>query len=303
MNIPIEKFSTYLENKNLKPRTIENYLYYFSKFTFLVFDQESVSRFLATKNNRNSVSRSFLINFQKFLTTNYKELGLSIEQKIDVADVELPKLTGRAKVRLIKPLQHEEIAILEKALPDEKWRLHLLLTYYCGLRLGELLKIDALSFNWQEWGKDMTGMGECRVYGKGDKEGIALVPAFLMIRVGRWLKTGKRVFKSPSDKIFLRKGGAHADVKNVGRLWQLKLAKAGVDAGITKFNDDGTPIQDTLVHPHRLRHSYANYLLNVKKLNMREVQEALRHSSITSTEIYTLIDKEELKSKLGDLGE
>jgi len=295
MKIALDKFEEWLKNKNLKDRTVENYVYYFNKFTFDVYTQETVSRFLADKTNRNSIARSFLVNFQKFLMVNYKELGFSQEARVKIAEVELPKLTGRIKQRLIKPIPHEQIAILEKALDTEQLKLMLLLSYYCGLRLGELLKITIISFNWESWKKDTSKMGECRVYGKGDKEGIALVPSVLMKRVAIYIKGRK--FSSLDSKLFVR-GGEDINLKNKSRTWQMKLREAGIKAKITKFDEKGKPIEDTVVHPHRLRHSYASYLLNEKGLNLREVQEILRHTSIQSTQVYTHINKEHLKERL-----
>lgn len=295
MNVPLHKFEEWLRNKNLKDRTLENYLYYFNKFTYPGFDQESVAWFLALQQNRNTVARAFLINFQKFLQVNYQALGLNEEQRMRVAEVELPRLSGRRKQRIIQPIAHEHIELLEQALETEQLKLQLLLSYYCALRLGELLKIKILSFNWEEWGKDTSKMGECRVYGKGDKEGIALVPSFLMKRLGIFIKS--RSFISIDSKIFMT-NKEDANIQNCGRTWQMRLHEAGVKSGLTKFDLKNEPIKDTIVHPHRLRHSYATYLLNVKGLDIREVQEILRHTSIQSTQIYTHMNKEHLKAKL-----
>lgn len=295
MIIPLDRFEEWLKNKNLKERTIENYIYYFNKFTFESFDQETISRFLSIKAHRNSIARSFLVNFQKFLKVNYKELGFSQMARVKIAEVELPKLTGRVKQRLVKPIPHEQIPLLERILETEQLKLQLLLSYYCALRLGELLKIDILSFDWEKWKKDMSKMGECRVYGKGDKEGIALVPAVLMKRIAIYIKNKK--FGSLDSKIFVR-GNANINIKNKSRTWQMKLRNAGIKAGITKLDKEGKPIKDTVVHPHRLRHSYASYLLNDRGFNLKEVQEVLRHASLQSTQIYTHINKENLKEKL-----
>ena len=296
MKIPIDKFEEWLLNKNLKPRTVENYIYYFNKFTYDAFNQETISKFLSLKANRNSIARSFLINLKKFLSVNYKELGISLENKIVILDVELPKLSGRTKERLVNPIPHEQIALLERYLRDEKEKLQLLLSYYCGLRLGELLKITLISFNWEEWKKDISKMGECRVYGKGDKQGIALVPAALMVRISKYIR-GKN-FNSLNSPLFLNRAFADTNFKNASRSWEMKLRKAGIESGITKLDSEGKVIKETAVHPHRLRHSWASYLLNEKKLNLKEVQEILRHSDINSTQIYTHINKEDLKEKL-----
>ena len=297
MNIPLDKFEEWLENKNLKERTIENYLYYYNKFTFDSFNQETISRFLSQKANRNSIGRSFLVNLKKFLLINYQELGISQESRLKIAEVELPKLTGRVKQRLITPIPHEHISLLEKNLDTEQLKLQLLLSYYCGLRLGELIKISIISFNWESWKKDTSKMGECRVYGKGDKEGIALVPSVLMKRVAIFIKS--KNYSSLDSRLFVR-GNSDVNLKNKSRTWQKKLSEAGIKAGITKLDDKGQVIKDTAVHPHRLRHSYASYLLNERKLNLVEVKEILRHVSIQSTQIYTHINMEHLKEKLSN---
>lgn len=295
MNIPLDKFEEWLVNKNLKERTIVEYVYYFNKFTFDVYNQETVSRFLADKTNRNSIGRSFLANFQKFLKVNHKELGLSPELWKNIVEVELPKLTGRVKERLPRWVPHEHIRLIELALRTEQEKIQLLLSYYCALRLGELLKITILSFNWEIWKKDTSKMGECRVFGKGDKEGIALVPAVLMKRVAIFIKS--KTFNSLDSNIFVR-GGADINLKNKGRTWQMKLRDAGIRAGVTKKDGDDKVIYNTVVTPHVLRHSYATYLKNVKGMDIRDIQEVLRHSSIQSTQIYTHTDKEGLKKKL-----
>jgi len=295
VRVPIDKFEDWLRNKNLKERTIENYVYYFNKFTADSFTQETISRFLADKTNRNSIARGFLVNFKKFLTVNYKELGFSQESRLNIAEVELPKLTGRVKQRIIKPIPHEHIELLERNLETEKEKLELLLSYYCALRLGELLKINILSFDWDKWKKDPSKMGECRVFGKGDKEGIALVPALLMKRIAIYIKT--KNFSSLDSRIFVR-GNTDINLKNKSRTWQNKLREAGLKAGLTKRDSEGKIIKDTAIHPHRLRHSYASYLLNEKGLNLKEIQEVLRHASLQSTQIYTHTDKEALKGKL-----
>ena len=297
MRAPLDMFETWLTNKNLKERTIESYIYYFNKFTSEVFDQENVSRYLSLKSNRNNVARSFLLNYQKFLLVHHQELGLSPEVKANIAAVELPKLTGRAKKRIIRPIPHETIFLLEKHLKTEKEKLQLLLSYFCGLRLGELLKITLLSFNWDQWKEDTSKIGECRVFGKGDKEGIALVPSDLMKRTARFIRS--QDFPSLNTCIFRQQGRTY-NFNSLARIWQLRLAEAGVSAGITQKTPEGDIIKETAIHPHRLRHSYGTHLVTVLGIDIRKVQELLRHSSIQSTQIYTHISKGQLKEELAD---
>lgn len=251
MNFNQELFENYLMNKNLKKRTIDNYMYYFHKFNInLVFNQESVSKFLSESANRNSIGRSFLVNLKKFLLVNYRELGIHDSNYKAIVETELPKLTGRVKRRLVNPLSHDQISLLEGHLGTEKLKLQLLITYYGGLRLGELLKIRILDFNWDDWKKNTENMGECRVFGKGDKEGIALFPPILMKRIANFIRNNQ--YTKVNDTLFVKDNDK--DLRNKGRLWQLRLTDAGIRSGITALDDEGKPVKGTIVHPHRLRH-------------------------------------------------
>lgn len=298
MNIPLDKFVNWLKNKNLKDRTIENYVYYYNKFTFESFNQESVSRFLANKTNMNSIARSFLVNLQKFIKINWQELGLSQELRSKAVDVEFPKLTGTTKKRIITPIPHDIIPKIEEALQEESDKIKLLLSYYGALRLGGLLKIRITDFNWSSWKNTPEGMGECRVFEKGDKEGIALFPSFIMKRLAKFIRGNN--FSSANSRLFIKEG--EVNIKNLGRTWQMRLKQAGIDCGYTKVDDNGKTLGSTGVHPHKLRHSYASYLLNERGLDIREIQEFLRHTSIQSTQIYTHINKEQLKRRLNNDG-
>lgn len=297
MQIPIDKFESYLLNKNLKEKTIREYLYYFNKFLkYNALNSETVSKFMADKSNRNVVARSFILNFKKFIIQNHQELKLDIHLLHDIQDIELPVISGRAKIRLVKPLTIDQIYSLEEHLTDEKDKLMLLLCFHGGLRFGELIKIKVISFNWEEWKKDMTKMGECRVFGKGDKEGIALLIPEVMTRAARYIKTSRGI-KSVDSYLFIT-DSSNGSLLFKGRSFRNKLRIAGVESGITLKNDKGELVSETIVYPHRLRHSYGTYLLEVKKLDIREIQEILRHSSISSTQIYTHVDKEKLKERI-----
>ena len=298
MKTDLNQFVEWLKNKNLKDRTIENYVYYFNKFTYDSLNQESISKFLSLKQHRNSIARGFLVNYQKFLMVNYKELGLDQDTRIEISEIELPKITGRTKERLIKPLSKDEILLIERQFTDEKEKLQLLISYFCGLRLGEMIKIRIIDFNWNEWKKDIKKIGECRVYGKGDKEGLALVPSNIMVRISKYIRS--KDFPSADSYIFLNKGVTlnNLNIKNRTSSWTKKLKKAGIDAKITQLDRDGKIIKETSVHPHKLRHSWGYHLRSEKGMDIRDIKEILRHSSIQNTQIYTYTDKEHLKKQL-----
>lgn len=298
--IPIEKFESYLENKGLKKRTIEEYIYYFLKFQKMQvpLSNESIARFMSEKGNRNIASRSFLMNLKKFLTTNHKELNISLNELEDLSEIELPQLSGRPSQRLINYLTIEQAYQVINNLEGDKHKIMGLLSFNCGLRIGELLKIKISSFNWNEWKKDVSKMGELRVFGKGDKEGIALVPSDIMKKVANFIRNNPRKYTSPDNFMFIKTYVEGKALLHRAEPYRKDLLKAGLKCGITQKDASGRVIKSTVINTHKFRKSYATHLLNVKKLNLREVQELMRHSSIMSTQIYTFIDKEQLKERL-----
>ncbi len=287
LSVPLDLFQAWLSNKNLKPRSIQNYLYYFQRFNYYRFNQESVSKFLSDKNNQNSIARSTLVNLKEFMIVNYLELKVDPIYYKEISDVVLPKLTGRLKQRLINPLSESEIKALENKLSTEQLKLMLLISFYGALRLQELIRIKVNSFNWEVWKIKSESMGEIRVLGKGDREGIALIPGQLMMRISKYINKQATEFKSIDSKLF-----------NIGiSSWQKYLHKAGIDSGISHKGSDGEILKETAVHPHRLRHSQGHNLM-INNVDIRYIKEALRHKSISSTQIYTQLSTEELKEKL-----
>lgn len=266
------------------PSTIEKYLYLFNRFSYTKFNMESVGRFLSIV--KSNYVKSFIKNYQEFLLNNYRELNIDDHYHKEIREVIIIK--SKAKdVKLVRPLTEDQIKKVEEKLPTNQLKLMLNLSFNSGLRLGELLSIKINSFNWEEWGKDKEQYGECEVYGKGGKYGLAIIPSGVMKQITKFIYSSEIKATKPYHNLF-----------DIGeRSWQIKLRQAGIDAGLTQFDSNDKPIHETVVHPHRLRHSFASSLLR-KGMDIRFIQEALRHSSITSTQRYTTIDKTLLKGEL-----
>ncbi len=283
-------FESWLKNKGLKERTIKNYFYYFGKFDFPRLNQEAISQFFSEHTNRNTIARAFIKNLKECMLRNHAALNIDSYYLKEINDVYFPGITGRNKARLINPLAEKQIFLLEKAFNTEQLKLMLLICYTAGLRLGELIKIRINAFNWETWKQSPDKRGEVRVFGKGDKEGIALLPTDLMKRIAIFINSNQDDFKGIDSKLF-----------SIGeRSFQVHLQKAGIKSGITKIGENGDIIDETRVHPHKLRHSHAHNLL-MKGLDIRFIKESLRHSSIQSTQIYTHVSKRELSDKLDSL--
>lgn len=145
------------------------------------------------------------------------------------------------------------------------------LLYSCGLRVSELtaLRLGDLFF----------GEGYIRVVGKGDKERLVPISDVARERVMRYLDLRKSA-RSSEEVLFLNNRG-----KGLTRVMVFTLLReAARRADIEKS-----------VSPHTLRHSFATHLLE-GGAGIRQVQELLGHESILTTEIYTHLDGEHLRS-------
>jgi site-specific recombinase XerD len=287
MKIDLTLFQEYLTLKQLSQRTIKEYTAYALRFqTIGAFSSLAISRFLTEKINQNNVARSFILTLKKFLLYYKDELKLTDEEFKEIAQTEVPPISGRKKTKITIPLTPQEIELLERTLETEELKLMLLVCYNGGLRIQELLGIKISSFNWDKLKENPGEMAEVLVYGKGNKEGICLLPSWLIPRVKEYIKANASKFKP--DSLLFERSSAY---------FEKALLNAGLKSGLTRRDNEGKLIDSTRTNPHRLRHSYAGNLLK-KGVDIRYIKDAMRHSSISSTQIYTQLDKEELKEKL-----
>jgi len=262
--------------------------------------------FFARKENHNVIAKAFLMHLKKFALNNSESLEVTDKEALEMSKCELAPVRKKQKNTLYIP--HEKIKDLLAVLKTEKEKIMLLLNYYCGLRIAELCGIREGDFNWDEWLVDRENVGILTVYnGKGGAIGNTYVPAFVMERIFNSTKAG--LIKKPTSNNSYRfidgkpRSNSEEDIysflRNKQRYWNYSLNQAGIDAGITKFDDQGKVIPSTSVYAHRLRHSFASHLLKDKDMDIRYIKEALRHKSIVSTQIYTQPLQEDLMEKLG----
>jgi integrase/recombinase XerD len=143
------------------------------------------------------------------------------------------------------------------------------LLYGCGCRVGELCALDVADLDASE--------AVVRLRGKGSKERQVPVGEPALAAVAAYLDAGRPRLagRRPSPALLLnRRGGRLSRVS----VWTL-LKTAGAAAGLP-----------ATVSPHTLRHSYATHLLE-GGADLRVVQELLGHADISTTEIYTHVDR------------
>lgn len=150
-------------------------------------------------------------------------------------------------------------------------RMILELLYGCGLRLSELINLKLQDIEFEA--------GFVRVTGKGDKQRLVPLGDLARRAIEDYLNRDK-VGDTGLDSSCLVRNNRKKRFSRTG-LWKL-IRRAAVRAGIVKR-----------VTPHTLRHSFATHLLD-GGADLRMVQEMLGHADISTTQIYTTLDREYL---------
>lgn len=145
--------------------------------------------------------------------------------------------------------------------------------YGCGLRVSELTELQISNINFKE--------NYLKIQGKGDK--VRFVPLadytadFIKNYINN-IRSKQKINPKHSDILFLNSRGAQISRQMVFLIIKDIVKKAGIQKNIS---------------PHTFRHSFATHLLQ-NGADLRFIQEMLGHSSITTTEIYTHLNTEEL---------
>ncbi|MCX7910444.1 MAG: site-specific tyrosine recombinase XerD [Endomicrobia bacterium] len=283
----VEKFLEFIKfEKGLSQNTIDAYRRDLTQyFNFLqqinkdihTVSSEDITDFLwqLKKNNlkNNSIYRktSCITQFHKFL------IAEEITKNNPVEFISKPKLQRK----LPQVLSYEEVEKILNFIPKKKFndirnKAMLEMLYATGMRVSELVN---LKFSQLDLSNKYI-----RVIGKGNKERIVLLNSKSIQALKDWLeirakKFQKRLIPEYDQYVFLSKLG-----KPISRIdfWE-QLKNYVKKVGISKN-----------VSPHTLRHSFATHMLKYGA-DLRVVQELLGHSDISTTQIYTHIDKQHLK--------
>lgn len=282
----IQSFFRYIElEKGLSGNTVESYRHDLERYALFLlscktdsFNDVNTAKITEFMNllaeiGLNSASRarniSAIRSFHKFLLSTGRanqDPSLIIEQ---------PK-QGR---KLPETLSYEQISSIIE-IPDVnraaglRDRTILEVLYACGLRVSELISLKQ---------RDIIYDAEIvRVFGKGSKERIVPIGSSALNWLDKYLRTARPLFiktGQTEDVLFLNQRG-----KGLTRMFIWKLVdKCASNAGIG-FS----------VHPHMFRHSFATHLLE-GGADLRAVQEMLGHSDISTTQIYTHLDRDYIR--------
>ena len=280
----LQSFLTYLDKeRRLSPATVSAYHSDIDQFLDFLGDDAALapdvlqqfSRYLGKREySARSISRK-LSSIQAFLQHLQASGQLAATLNFHAHS---PK-QGKRLPRVLSPEQIE--AMIQKVGEDSDFpyrdRAMLDMLYSCGCRVSEVSILRRQS---------LARPGLVKIHGKGNKERQVPVGKYLQHELDGYLrKEYPRLQKEKSgDALFLSRHG-----KSVSRQFVYNLVKkAAKMAGIT--GDVG---------PHTLRHSFATHLL-AGDANIRDVQLLLGHEDISSTQIYTQVDRSQLKAAYRD---
>ncbi|MCQ2976740.1 MAG: tyrosine-type recombinase/integrase [archaeon] len=181
----------------------------------------------------------------------------------------LPKSLNENEVRnLINSITWDESDSLYKQKTKMRDKLILALLYSTGLRVSELVSLNTKDIDFEE--------RTIRIRGKGDKDRLVLFDNLTKDLIFNYLK----IRNSDSEYLFINKKGSNLSSRYI----QLMIKKYAEEAGIKKK-----------VTPHILRHSFATHLLK-NGVDIRAIQQLLGHASLSTTQIYTSVDMDTLKT-------
>ncbi len=167
---------------------------------------------------------------------------------------------------LSAPDANDKLGLRDKAMLE--------LFYACGTRVSELINIKVNDLFFED--------EIIRVFGKGSKERLIPVGSSAIKWVGEYLKKSRPLLmkKSKSENnLFLNSRGSKLSRMGVWKIIDRYVKQAGIEKD---------------VHPHTFRHSFATHLLE-GGADLRAVQEMLGHADISTTQIYTHIDRDYIK--------
>jgi integrase/recombinase XerD len=265
----------YLDDLNKLEQYSQSFLKNKSPIQFKLKDLQAFVKWISEL-NFSATSQARIISGIK---TFYKFLLMENEMQQSPAELlESPKTTRKLPVFLSIEEIDKLVSVIDRSTPEGERNITLLETLYsCGLRVSELvnLKISDLHLN-----EDYI-----KVTGKGSKERLVPIGKSAKKLIKNYINKVRvhlPIKKNAGDTVFLnRRGGT------LSRVMVFYVIKDLADkAGIKKK-----------LSPHTFRHSFATHLVE-GGADLRAVQEMLGHESITTTEIYTHLDRQFLRDNI-----
>ncbi len=269
--------------RSLSPKTVEAYLHDIEKLNDFLGGRkkleevklEDLQDFMASlyddKISARSQARiiSGLKSFYKFMLYEHRiahdptelldapKIGRHLPEVLSIPEIE----AILDSIDLSKPEGHRNKAIIE-------------VMYGCGLRVSEVVNLRISNLYFRD--------NYIRIIGKGDKERLVPIGKTAQNAIRLYMEGVRahlKIKKGEEDIVFLNRRGARLTREMIFMM----IKQAAEVAGVTKT-----------ISPHTFRHSFATHLVE-GGADLRAVQEMLGHESITTTEIYTHLDRSYIK--------
>ncbi len=287
MKSMINEFLDYLNNeKNYSLNTTKNYEIdilefkdYLDKknFNYLTVDHDFIKGYLMElynkKLSRNSIARklSSLRSFYKYLFNNdliktnpFKYVSTPKKER------KLPKYLGVEELEVIFNIPDLNTSL------GQRNKVILEVLYATGVRVSELVNIKLSDIDFYR--------KEIKILGKGNKERIDPFGDYCLNAINLFLNDGRKKLlqkhHTSSEYLIINEHGKKITTRGVEKIIDGIVKKAALKKHVS---------------PHMLRHSFATHLLN-EGCSIRTVQELLGHESLESTQVYTHVSNERLRS-------
>ena len=255
----LEKYKLFLNSSKIKEilNVSNDQILYFLEFLYKTQNSSSVSRILST-----------LRTFYKYLVRDGKI------QKNPFSSIKNPKQPKK----ILEILDEQEVREFLESIPSSSYlelrdKAMFELLYSCGIRVSEIVDLKLSDIDFDE--------GLIRFIGKGNKERITPIGDSAKDCLEKYIRAARYNLERErkSENVFLNRNGQKLTRQGFWKILKKYAGKANVSKNL---------------YPHLFRHSYATHMLE-RGADLRIVQELLGHSSISTTEIYTNINKKHVK--------
>lgn len=292
---------------NKSENTVKEYNYdlaHFLKymcFHFKLTEEEDIKKITINNmsiDNLKLIKLADIHSFLAYLKTTYRSKPATLARKVASIRVFFNYITKKAKLIDVNPAQDLETPKLDKRLPkyltlDESKKLletasdeesrncsrnFAMLTLFlnCGMRLSELVNINMSDIDFSN--------KKLNVIGKGNKERTIYLNDACIKAIEDYMKDRPKdcVKFTSKDALFLSEQRKRISNRTVQYIVYEELRKSGLD-----YHKYST---------HKLRHTAATLMYKYGHVDIRALQELLGHESISTTEIYTHVDNEQIRS-------
>lgn len=190
-------------------------------------------------------------------------------------DLEVPKKPHRNPKHLTLEESKKLLMVAHNSTTLSNERDYCMLTLFlnCGMRLNELRNIDIQDI------RETT----LQVVGKGDKERTVYLNNACLEAIDNWLKVRSNLKLKPEGRnaLFVSKRGTRISDDMIQIVVKRLLGQAGIDTRVFSV--------------HKLRHTAATLMYKYGQVDIRNLQKILGHASVSTTQIYTHVDEEQLQ--------